>query len=137
MKINYALVSRALIALLFVVAGINKIMGFKGFVGYVDSLLPFGNQIALIAAVLVIIIEIPVALMFVFCPKRICWTGGALIGFTLLATILAHNPWAASVDPKAFKDVMMAALKNIAIIGGIAVSIVACECENCKVRKNK
>lgn len=134
MKINYALVSRALIALLFVVAGINKIMGFEGTVGYVDSL---GVPMATLATILVIVVEIPVALMFVFCPKKICWTGGALIGFTLLATILAHNPWAANVDPMAFKNVMTAALKNIAIIGGIAASIVACECEACKVRKNK
>ena len=134
MKINYALVSRALIALLFVVAGINKIMGFEGTVGYVDSL---GVPMATLATILVIVIEIPVALMFVFCPKRICWTGGALIGFTLLATILAHNPWAASVDPMAFKNVMTAALKNIAIIGGIASAILACECESCKVRKSK
>jgi putative oxidoreductase len=138
MKINYALVSRALIALLFVVAGINKIMNFSdpinGSVAYVASL---GVPMATLATILVIVIEIPVALMFVFCPKKICWTGGALIGITLLATILAHNPWAANVDPMAFKNVLTAALKNIAIIGGIAASIVACECENCKVRNSK
>lgn len=134
MKINYALVSRALIALLFVVAGFNKLMGFEGTAGYITSL---GVPMATLVTVLVIVIEIPVALMFVFCPKKICWTGGALIGFTLLATVLAHNPWAANVDPMAFKNVMTAALKNIAIIGGIAATILACECENCKVRKNK
>jgi putative oxidoreductase len=134
MKINYSLVSRALIALLFVVAGFNKLMGFEGTAGYITSL---GVPMATLVTVLVIVIEIPVALMFVFCPKKICWTGGALIGFTLLATILAHNPWASSVDPMAFKNVMTAALKNIAIIGGIAATMFACECENCKVRKNK
>ncbi len=134
MKINYALVSRALIALLFVVAGFNKLMGFEGTAGYITSL---GVPMATLVTVLVIVIEIPVALMFVFCPKKICWTGGALIGFTLLATVLAHNPWAANVDPMAFKNVMTAALKNIAIVGGIAATILACECENCKIRKNK
>ena len=132
MKINYALVSRALIALLFVIAGIQKLTGFSGTVGYVDSL---GVPMATLVTILVIIIEIPVALMFVFCPKKICWTGGALIGFTLLATVLAHNPWGA--DPVAFKNVLTAALKNIAIVGGIASAILACECESCKVRKSK
>ncbi len=133
MKINYALVSRSLIALLFVVAGYNKLMGFAGTVGYVDSL---GVPMATIATIIVIIIELPVALAFAW-GCRVCVTGLTLIGFTLLATILAHNPWAASVDPMAFKNVMTAALKNLAIIGGIGAAILACECEGCKVRKNK
>lgn len=132
MKINYALVCRSLIALLFVVAGYNKLMGFQGTAGYVESL---GVPMATLATIIVIVIEIPIALAFAW-GWRVCATGLTLIGFTLLATILAHNPWAANVDPMAFKNVMTAALKNLAIIGGIGAAILACECAGCKVRKN-
>ena len=68
MKINYAFIARVLIAVLFVVAGVQKLMQFSGISGYVGSLPGFANigspMIATIATVLVIIIEIPVALAF-------------------------------------------------------------------------
>jgi uncharacterized membrane protein YphA (DoxX/SURF4 family) len=57
-KINIALVSRSLIALLFVVAGIQKAMHFSETVSSVDMLhVPF----ATLATIIVIIIEVPVA----------------------------------------------------------------------------
>lgn len=134
MKINYALVSRALIALLFVVAGIQKIMGFEGTTGFIGRLTGTSGMIATILVVLVIIVEIPVALAFTW-GYRICLTGMILIGFTIIATILAHNPWAASIEPAAFKGVMSAALKNIAIIGGILSAILMCGCGKCLMGK--
>ena len=56
MKINYQFVSRSLIALLFVVAGYQKLMGFAGIVGYVGSL---GVPLPVIATILVNLDEEP------------------------------------------------------------------------------
>ena len=125
MKINYSTVSRALIALLFVVAGVQKIMGFQGIVGYVGSL---GVPLPLIATVLVIVVEVPVALMFVFCRKSLCMTGSVLIAFTVIATLLAHRDWSVGGN-------MIMALKNIAIIGGIMLAMKSCECGKCPMGK--
>lgn len=137
MKINYALISRSLIALLFVVAGVQKLMGFEGVSGYIGSLLGVSSPaLATIVTALVIVVEIPVALAFAW-GYRLCTTGAILLGFTVIATILAHNPWAASVlTPDAMKGAMMAALKNIAIIGGILSAISLCDCGKCPMGKN-
>ena len=124
MKINYALISRSLIALLFVVAGITKIMGFQGIVGYIGSL---GVPLPMIATILVIIVEVPVALMFAW-GYKVKKTGYILIGFTVLATLLAHRD--------IFGADMVMALKNIAIIGGI-MSAIACVCGDCTVHGKK
>lgn len=124
MKINYALISRSLIALLFVVAGVNKIMGFEGTVGYVGSL---GVPLPVIATILVILIEVPIALMFAW-GYKVKQTGYALIAFTVLATLLAHRDM--------FGADMVTVLKNIAIIGGL-MSAIACVCGDCAVHGKK
>ena len=125
MKINYAFIARVLIAVLFVVAGVQKLMQFSGISGYVGSLPGFANigspMIATIATVLVIIIEIPVALAFAW-GYRLCTTGMILIGFTILATLLVHNH---------LPQDMVMVLKNIAIIGGILSAIGSCDCGKC------
>lgn len=125
MKFNYSFVSRALIALLFVVAGIQKLMGFDGVVAYIGSL---GVPLPMIATILVIIIEIPVALMFVFCRKSLCTSGMTLVAFTIIATLLAHRDFSVGNN-------MIMALKNIAIIGGILAAISSCECGKCPMGK--
>jgi len=127
MKINYQFVSRSLIALLFVVAGYQKLMGFAGIVGYVGSL---GVPLPVIATILVIIIEIPIAIAFAWGYKT-CTMGWMLIGFTALATLLAHRDFATGQN-------MIMALKNIAIIGGILSVISTCncgKCEKCEVKE--
>lgn len=122
MKINYALISRSLIALLFVIAGIGKITGFSGMVGYIGSL---GVPLPMIATIIVILIEVPVALAFAY-GYRVRQTGWILIGFTILATLLVHRNIADQTQ-------MIMSLKNIAIIGGIMAAIkCACACNACK-----
>lgn len=119
-------VSRSLIALLFVVAGIQKLMSFTMTVGYVDSL---GVPLATVATALVILIEVPIALLFAFGYKK-CLTGSILAGFVLITTLLAHNDWSNSVN-------MIMTLKNIAIIGGILAIIGTCDCEKCPTNEEK
>ena len=120
MKINYALVSRSLIALLFVVAGIQKIMGFVYVSQFIGSL---GIPLPVLVTILVIIIEVPVALAFAY-GYKICTTGYILIGFVALATILVHR----NIE---LGDNMIMVLKNIAIIGGILAIIKSCNCKSC------
>jgi putative oxidoreductase len=86
-KINYALVSRSLIALLFVFAGIGKVMGFSAFA---SSLGQMEIPVPMLAALIVVIVEIPVALAFAY-GYKVKETGYALIAFTVLATLIAHR----------------------------------------------
>jgi uncharacterized membrane protein YphA (DoxX/SURF4 family) len=68
--------------------------------------------LATLAALLVIIVEVPVALAFAW-GYKVKETGWTLIAFTIIATLLVH-----------FKVTeLVAALKNIAIIGGIMLAI--------------
>lgn len=109
MSKHYGMIARSLIALLFVVAGVQKAMNFTGTVGMVESL---NVPLATLAALLVIIVEVPVALAFAW-GYKVKETGWTLIAFTIIATLLVH-----------FKVTeLVAALKNIAIIGGIMLAI--------------
>ncbi len=117
MKINYALISRSLIALLFVVAGVQKLMNFSATSASIDSL---GVPLAPLATLIVIAIEIPVALAFAW-GYRTCIAGWILIGFTALVTVMVHGNIGQGMN-------LVMALKNIAIIGGILLAITACVC---------
>lgn len=126
MKITYSCVARSLIALLFVVAGYQKLVGFAAASGFIGSLLGLSSpMLAGIATALVIIVEIPVAIAFAW-GYRICTMGMILIGFTVVATALVHNHLPA--------DLVMI-LKNIAIIGGILAATCACPCGKCPMGK--
>lgn len=119
------IVSRSLIALLFVVAGIQKLGDFSGTVKTIADL---GVPAAGLAALIVILIEIPVAVAFAYGYKK-CATGGALIAFTLLATLLVHRDFGIAIHA-------MMALKNLAIVGGILAIIGGCDCGKCPVSKH-
>ena len=120
-SMNNAFWARLLIAILFVYAGYGKLMEFSGFVS--GALEPKFGALATIVGVLVVFIEIVVALAFVI-GYKIKWTAWILLGFTAIATILYHNPWA---GPEFNGGNLLLALKNIAIMGGIwsALQVVA------------
>ncbi len=120
MKINIALISRSLIAVLFVVAGLQKLMNFTATTTSIAGLgLPLPGLIALI----VIFIEVPIALAFAW-GYRTCLTGAILIGFTVLVTVMVHGKINEGMN-------MVMALKNIAIIGGILGLVAQCTCGKC------
>jgi putative oxidoreductase len=128
MKINYPLISRSLIALLFVVAGIQKLMSFSGTAVFIGSLIHTSvPTLAMLVTVLIIIVEIPVALAYAW-GYRVCLTGMTLIGFTVIATILVHNN---------LPQDMVMILKNLAIIGGILATTGICSCDRCSVLNPK
>jgi putative oxidoreductase len=110
-----SLVGRLLLALLFIPAGISKISGFEGTVGYIASV---GLPLPALAAIGTIALEIGAGLMLAVGWKA-RWAALALAGFTLLATILFHNFWAMPAD-KAFVQQLIF-FKNIAVVGGLLV----------------
>lgn len=110
-----SLFGRLLLALLFIPAGISKISGFEGTVGYIASV---GLPLPALAAIGTIALEIGAGLMLAVGWKA-RWAALALAGFTLLATILFHNFWAMPAD-KAFVQQLMF-FKNIAVVGGLLV----------------
>ncbi|MDP9902681.1 DoxX family protein [Variovorax ginsengisoli] len=108
-----ALVGRILIAYLFIPAGIGKLMGFAGAVGYISSV---GLPLPQVGAVLAIIVELGfgIALLLGF-KTRI--TAVVLAVFTLAAAVFFHKYWSA---PDAMKMAQMINFnKNIAIAGGL------------------
>ena len=126
MKINYPLVSRILIALLFVIAGVQKITGFAGTVLFVGSL---GVPFPVVVTVLSILIELPVAIAYAW-GYRVCYTGGILAAYTFLTIVLVHRDIGAGIN-------LIMALKNLAIIGGILATTGSCSCGRCSALNSK
>ena len=120
------MISRSLLALLFVVAGYQKLTHFGPTSQFIASL---GVPMAVVATAVVIFIELAVALAFAY-GYRVCITGWTLIAFTALVTIIVHRDFSAG-------DNMIMALKNVAIIGGILGIVTGCDCGKCPVSKGK
>lgn len=109
------LLGRLLLASLFLPAGISKLTGFEGTVGYFSSL---GLAVPALLAVAVIALEIfgGIALLVGY---RTRISAVILALFTLGASVVGHAYWAVPAD-----QVFVAKLlfyKNIAIIGGLLV----------------
>ena len=108
-----ALVGRLLMALLFLPAGVSKISGFAGTVGYIASK---GMPMPTVAAAIAIIVEVvaPIALIAGFGTR---WAALVLAGFTVVATFIFHNFWAMPADQVMMQQLMF--FKNIAVVGGL------------------
>ena len=108
-----ALVGRLLLALLFLPAGIGKITGFAGTVGYIGSV---GLPLPALGAVIAIVVEIVggVALIAGF-GTRIAALILAL--FTLAASFFFHAYWAVPADQQFVTQLLF--MKNIAVVGGL------------------
>jgi putative oxidoreductase len=108
-----ALVGRILIAYLFIPAGIGKLMGFAGTVGYVAS---SGLPLPQVGAVLAIVVELGVGIAFLLGYKtRIAAI--VLAVFTVLAALFFHKYWSAPDAMKMMQQINFN--KNIAIAGGL------------------
>ena len=110
-----ALIGRVLIAALFIPAGISKIGGFEGTVGYIASV---GLPLATAGAIVAIVIEV-VAGAALLVGYRTKQAALVLALFTLVATVLFHNFWAMSEDQAFMQQLMF--MKNIAVVGGLLV----------------
>lgn len=108
-----SLVSRLLLALLFLPAGISKIGGFAGTAGYIASKgLPFPT----LAAAVAIVVEIGggLALLAGFGTR---FAALVLAVFTLVASFFFHNYWGVPAEQAMVQQLMF--FKNIAVVGGL------------------
>jgi len=108
-----ALIGRVLIAAMFVPAGLSKIVGFAGTVGYIGSV---GLPLPAVGAVLAIIVEVGAgaALLLGF-QTRIAAIVLAI--FTLAASFFFHPFWAVPEAAKMVTTLLFT--KNIAVVGGL------------------
>ena len=116
MKLNdalYTLVGRVLLGVLFLPAGLMKLMGFAGTAGYIASA---GLPLPEVGAAIAIVVEIGggAALLAGFHARL---AAQVLALFTLVATVCFHNFWAVPADQAFVQQLMF--FKNIAVIGGL------------------
>ena len=97
-----ALFGRILLAVLFIPAGISKLTGFAGTVGYIGSV---GLPLPALGAVLAIVVELGFGVLLLVGFKT-RWVALALALFTLAAAVFFHNYWAMPAD-KAFINQLM------------------------------
>jgi putative oxidoreductase len=107
------LVGRALLAAIFLLAGINKIPGFAGTSQYMAAK---GLPMVPVLLILTIIIEIGGAALII-AGYRTRLAALALIGFTIIITPIFHNFWAMQGMEAANNQIHF--LKNLAVIGGL------------------
>ena len=108
-----SLIGRLLLAWLFLPAGIGKITGFAGTVGYVTSA---GMPMPQVSTALAMVIEIVGGLALVL-GVGTRWAALALALFTLVASFFFHNFWAVPADQQMVQTLLF--YKNVAIVGGL------------------
>jgi putative oxidoreductase len=108
-----ALAGRVLLGALFLPAGIAKLTGFAGTVGYISSL---GLPLPQVGAVLALVVEIVggLALIAGFGTRMAAFV---LALFTLAASVLFHAYWALPADQQMIPQLLF--FKNIAVVGGL------------------
>lgn len=107
------LIGRILLALLFIPAGIGKIIGFSGTVGYIASV---GLPAPALGAVIAIVVEVLVAAALLI-GWQARWSALIIALFTIASAIFFHNFWASPPDQQMMQNINF--FKNIAIAGGL------------------
>ena len=107
------LVGRVLIASMFLVAGIRKLLAVSGTVAYFTKL---GFPIPEIMVWVSIVIEIGGALLLIagWQTRRIAWL---LILFTIIATAMGHRFW--EFEGAQYGAQLNFFLKNVTVLGGL------------------
>ena len=108
------LVGRIFIGLIFLVAGVRKLMGFAGTVAYLAKL---GFPAPEVMAVIAIIIEIGGSILLIV-GWRTRWAAWLLVLFVVIAAFAAHRFWEIT-DPGQFSNQMNHFLKNLSVVGGL------------------
>src|SRR5512133_134316 len=109
--LNFA--ARLLMVALFLPAGIGKLTGFAGTVGYISSV---GLPLPTLGAVLALTVEIvgSLALLAGFGTRIAALV---LAAFTLVASFFFHAYWAVPADQAFVTQLLF--FKNIAVVGGL------------------
>jgi putative oxidoreductase len=108
-----SLLGRLLLAALFLPAGIGKITGFSGTVGYISSV---GLPLPEVGAALALTVEIVGGIALII---GLGTRPAALILalFTLVASFFFHNYWGVPADQQMVQQLLFN--KNIAVVGGL------------------
>ena len=108
-----SLAARILFVALFLPAGIGKLTGFDGTVGYIASV---GLPLPAVGAALALVVEIAGSLaLLAGYGTRIAAL--VLAAFTLVASFFFHAYWAAPADQAYVAQLLF--FKNIAVVGGL------------------
>jgi len=112
------LLGRVLLALLFLVAGVRKLMAIGMSAGYLAKL---GFPMPEVMVWVAIAIEIGGAALLIagWNTRRVAWV---MILFVAIATAMAHRFW--QFDAAQYANQMNHLLKNLAIIGGLLYVVV-------------
>lgn len=107
------LVARLLFVFLFLPAGLSKVTGFAGTVGYIASV---GLPLASLGAVVAILVEVlgGLALLVGF---RTRIAAVVLAAFTLAASVFFHAYWSVPADQAMVQQLLFN--KNLAVVGGL------------------
>lgn len=110
---SLALVARLMFVALFLPAGIGKLTGFSGTVGYIASV---GLPLPALGAVLALLVEIVGSLaLLAGYGTRI--SALVLAAFTLVASFFFHAYWSVPADQAFVTQLLF--WKNIAVAGGL------------------
>ncbi|MDQ0085300.1 putative oxidoreductase [Variovorax boronicumulans] len=115
---GWIVAARVLMAVIFLVAGVRKLMTYGATLGYFAKL---GIPLADVVLPLTIALEIGGGLLLI-AGWRVQWVAGALALFTLATAFAAHAFWAA--DAAQFNAQLNNFLKNVAMAGGFLLLIV-------------
>jgi putative oxidoreductase len=110
-----SLAGRLLLAALFLPAGIGKITGFAGTVGYISSV---GMPLPTVAAMVALLVEVggSLALIAGFGTRLAALV---LALFTLVASFFFHAYWGVPADQAFVQQLLF--FKNIGVVGGLLV----------------
>ncbi|MFP5418210.1 MAG: DoxX family protein [Gammaproteobacteria bacterium] len=112
-----SLAARLLIVALFLPAGIGKLTGFDGTVGYIASA---GLPLAAAGAALAVVVEIGASLaLLAGFGTRVASV--VLAVFTLAASLFFHAYWTLPADQAYVNQLLF--FKNIAVIGGLLMLV--------------
>lgn len=116
LKTPLVVVGRVLLALMFVLSGLQKFGNLAGTAGYIANVggLPMPMLLAVLVAALEVVAGLALAVGF---QARLA--GLALGVFTILASLLFHKFWAVPADQAYVQQLMF--MKNLAIAGGMFV----------------
>ena len=108
-----SLIGRLLLALLFLPAGIGKVTGFAGTVGYIASV---GLPLPALGAIIALVVEIAggLALIAGFGTRLAALV---LAVFTLVASFFFHAYWAVPAAQQFVTQLLF--MKNMAVVGGL------------------
>lgn len=116
--LNAAPVARALLALIFIIAGLQKIAGYEATQGYMDFM---GVPGALLPAVIAVEVLGGLALLVGFQARIAAFL---LAGFTLLAGAIFHLIPSFGMEGMAAQGEMIHVMKNLAIVGGLTMVMI-------------